>query len=121
MLFKLLGLPLTLPAAGVKWVFNTVLEQAEQEYYDDAPVKEALLLLNMQLEEGEISEEEFAEQEAVLFTRLREIREHREEQLREMLRQRAEQESDGTEVVEIEGGHAVIQADLDERSYGQRE
>ena len=28
MLFKLLGLPLTLPAAGVKWVFNTVLEQA---------------------------------------------------------------------------------------------
>jgi hypothetical protein len=121
MLFKLLGLPLTLPAAGVKWVFNTVLEQAEQEYYDDGPVKEALLLLNMQLEEGEISEEEFAEQEQVLFARLREIREHREEQLREMLAARAEEEGEGPEVIEIEGGHAVIDANLDEGSYGQRE
>lgn len=112
MLFKLLGLPLSLPAAGVKWVFKTVLEQAENEYYDDGPVKEALLLLNMQLEEGEINEAEFGEQEQVLFARLREIREHREEQLREMLRQRAEAQDDGTEVVEIEGGHAVIETNL---------
>ena len=119
MLFKLLGLPLTLPAAGVKWVFNTVLEQAENEYYDDAPVKEMLLLLNMQLEEGEISEEDFAEQEQVLFARLREIREHREEQRREMLRQRAEAEDEG--VVEIEGGHVLIDANLEGGSYGERE
>lgn len=119
MLFKLLGLPFSLPAAGVKWVFNTVLEQAENEYYDDAPVKEMLLLLNMQLEEGEISEEEFAEQEQVLFARLREIREHREEQLREMLRQRAEAGEDEG-VVEIEGGHVLIDADLEGGSYGDR-
>ena len=96
------------------------LEQAEQEYYDDGPVKEALLLLNMQLEEGAISEDEFAEQEQVLFARLREIREHREEQLRELLRQRAE-EAEDEGVVEIEGGHAIIDANLDEGSYGQRE
>jgi hypothetical protein len=111
MLFKLLGLPVTLPAAGIKWVFKTVAEQAENEYYDDGPVKEALLLLNMQLEEGEITEEEFAEQEAVLFQRLREIRAYREERLREMLAERAEEGADGT-VVEIEGGHAIIESSL---------
>ena len=112
MLFKLLGLPLTLPAAGVKWVFKTIAEQAENEYYDDAPVKEALLLLNMRLEEGDISEEEFAEEEAGLFLRLREIRAHREEQLREMLAQRAEEDGEGN-VVEIEGGHAIIESNFE--------
>ena len=50
----------------------------------------------------------------MLFARLREIREYREEQLREMLRQRAEEEGDGTEVVEIEGGHAIIESNLDD-------
>src|SRR5262249_34515414 len=79
----------------------------------DAPVKEALLLLNMQLEEGGISEDEFAEREAELFARLREIRAYREEQLRELLAQRAAEAEEAGEVVEIEGGHAVIEANLD--------
>ena len=30
-LFKLLGLPFSLPAAGVKFVFNQLIEMAEQE------------------------------------------------------------------------------------------
>jgi hypothetical protein len=84
-LFKLLGLPFSVPAAGVRFVFNTLVETAEAELMDDGPVKEQLLLLQMQLEEGEIEEDEFAEQEAVLFQRLREIRAYREQKYLDQL------------------------------------
>ena len=76
-LFKLLGLPVTLPAAGMKFVFEKVAELADQELNDPETIKEQLLLLQMQLEEGEIDEDAYAEQEAVLFQRLRELRERR--------------------------------------------
>ncbi|MGI8422958.1 MAG: gas vesicle protein GvpG, partial [Chloroflexota bacterium] len=71
MLFKLLALPLSLPAAGIKFCFQQLLNTAENELTDDEPVKEALLLLTLQLEEGEIGEAEFAREEAVLHARLR--------------------------------------------------
>lgn len=85
MLFKLLGLPFSLPAAGVKFCFQQVLNAAEAELMDPAPVKEALLNLQLQLEEGELSEEEYVEQEAVLMRRLREIRAYREQKAKEAL------------------------------------
>src|SRR5918996_2168357 len=88
MLFKLLALPVTLPAAGIKFCFKQVLNPAEKELTDDEPVKEALLLLTLKLEEGEIGEEEFAREEAVLHARLREIRAYREQKMKEMLAQR---------------------------------
>jgi len=84
-LFKLLGLPFSVPAAGVRFVFNTLVETAEAELLDDGPVKEELLLLQMRLEEGELEEDEFAAQEAVLFQRLREIRAYREQKYLEQL------------------------------------
>jgi hypothetical protein len=84
-LFKLLGLPFSVPAAGVRFVFTTLVETAEAELMDDGPVKEALLLLQMELEEGEIEEDEFAEREAVLFQRLREIRAYREQKYLDQL------------------------------------
>lgn len=85
MLLKLLGLPLTLPAAGIKFCFQQVLNAAEAELTDDAPVREQLLLLTLKLEEGEITEEEFAREEAILHRRLREIRQYKEQTLREQL------------------------------------
>ncbi|HEU5316180.1 MAG TPA: gas vesicle protein GvpG [Chloroflexota bacterium] len=88
MLFKLLGLPLTLPAAGIKFCFQQVLNTAEKELTDDEPVKEALLLLTLKLEEGEIGEEEFAREEAVLHARLREIKAYREAKMKEALAKR---------------------------------
>ncbi len=91
MLFKLLGLPLTLPAAGIKFCFQQVLNAAEAELMDPAPVKEALLNLQLQLEEGEITEEEYVEAEAVLMRRLREIRSYREEKAKEQLAKLAAQ------------------------------
>jgi hypothetical protein len=83
MLFKLLGLPVSLPAAGIKFCLQQVLNAAEAELTDPAPVKEELLNLQLQLEEGEISEEDYVEREAVLMRRLREIRAYRERRARE--------------------------------------
>jgi Gas vesicle protein G len=73
-LFKLLTAPLTLPIDGVKFVFRQVADLADQELYDEGTLREQLLLLQVQLEEGDIEEDEFVEQEAELLARLREIK-----------------------------------------------
>jgi hypothetical protein len=116
-LFKLLGLPFSLPAAGVKFVFNQLIETAEQEMMDDGPVKEALLELQMKLEEGEIEEDDFAEQELALFQRLREIRAYREQKFREMIaRQQEEQEEEVGDLrgpISYQAGSVVIETDLE--------
>jgi hypothetical protein len=73
-LFKLLGAPFSLPLAGIKFVFNQVADLADQELNDDTVLRERLLLLQVQLEDGDIDAADFAEQEAVLLARLREVR-----------------------------------------------
>ena len=43
---KLLTLPYSLPAAGIKYCLRQVIDMAEQEMTDDTAVKEELMLLN---------------------------------------------------------------------------
>jgi hypothetical protein len=76
-LFKLLGAPITLPIAGMKFVFKQVADLADQELNDEGTLREQLLLLHVQLEEGDIDEDDYAEQEAVLLARMREIKERK--------------------------------------------
>jgi hypothetical protein len=76
-LFKLLALPLTAPAAGIRYCLEKVLEVAEHQMWDEDPVREQLILVNEAYEEGRMPEAEFREREAELLARLREIREHR--------------------------------------------
>ena len=52
MLFKLLTAPITLPMAGMKFVFQQIADLADQELYDESVVRDQLLLLQVQLEEG---------------------------------------------------------------------
>ncbi|GAC1462648.1 MAG: hypothetical protein NVS1B1_05860 [Candidatus Limnocylindrales bacterium] len=82
---KLLMLPYSLPAAGIKYCIRQVIDMAENEMQDDSVVKEELMLLNLQLEEGEIDEAEFRRLEAPLLARFSEIRAYR--------RQRAEEDA----------------------------
>jgi gas vesicle protein GvpG len=82
-LFKLLALPITAPAAGIRYCIEKVVEYAEHELTDDEPVREQLLELQIELEEGRVTEEEYTEREAVLLVRLREIRELRKQMARE--------------------------------------
>jgi cell division septum initiation protein DivIVA len=76
-LFKLLGAPITLPLAGMKFVFQQVADLADQELNDEGVLREQLLLLQVQLEEGDIEEDEFVEREADLLARMREIKERK--------------------------------------------
>jgi Gas vesicle protein G len=78
-LFKLLGLPLTLPVNGMKFIFQQVADLADQELYDPSVVHEQLLLLQVQLEDGDIDEDEYVEREAELLARLREIKQRQQE------------------------------------------
>jgi 5'-deoxynucleotidase YfbR-like HD superfamily hydrolase len=82
-LFRLLALPITAPAAGIRYCIEKVVEYAEHELYDDEPVREQLLELLIELEEGRVSEDEYAEREALLLGRLRELREYRKQLARE--------------------------------------
>lgn len=76
-LFKLLALPISAPAAGIRYCLEKVLEMAEHQMWDEDPVREELMLVNEAYEEGRMPEAEFRERETELLARLREIREHK--------------------------------------------
>jgi hypothetical protein len=101
-LFRLLALPITAPAAGIRYCLDKVVEYAEQQLYDDEVVREQLLELHLDLEEGRVSEDEFSEREAVLLARLREIREYREQLAREAAAESAGEAVDEQRTVVIE-------------------
>ncbi|HEV8229389.1 MAG TPA: gas vesicle protein GvpG [Candidatus Limnocylindria bacterium] len=75
MLLRLLALPVTAPAAGIRYCLEKVAEVADKQMWDEEPVREQLILINQAYEEGTLPAAEFREQEAELFARLREIRE----------------------------------------------
>jgi hypothetical protein len=101
---KLLMLPYSLPAAGIKYCINKVIEVAEQEMTDETPVKDELLLLNMRYDDGEIDAAEFRRQEAPLLARYSEIRAYR--------KQLAEEQMAG--LVAETGGERVVVIDTPE-------
>ncbi len=61
------------PLSGLKFVLRTLQRVAEEQYTDDAPLKERLLELQLQLEQGDISEAEYVGAEAGILRELREI------------------------------------------------
>jgi hypothetical protein len=68
----------TLLIGGIRFVLDKVAAAAEEELNDDSALRQQLLNAQMQVELGEMSEEEFAELEETILVRLREIRERRE-------------------------------------------
>ena len=88
---------LMLPISGFKFVLNTLLQVAEEQYTDTSPVKQRLLELQLELESGEITEQQYAVEEAQIFRELREI----EKRKREMAGQ--PQDDEGGSYVRFEG------------------
>lgn len=78
LLSNILFFPITAPVAGIRWSLNKVRQVAEEELTDDSSVKQELMELQMQLELGDITDDEYVEREAELMRRLREVREWRE-------------------------------------------
>jgi hypothetical protein len=73
-LMNLLTLPLTGPINGTIWIAEKLLEQAENEMYDEGKVRAKLMELEMLLDLGDISEEAYMAAEDELLERLRDIR-----------------------------------------------
>ena len=82
-----LGDLLTLPALGaprlVHWLARTLAEQAEWELLDEERVRGQLLELQERYDAGELTEEEYDRQEAIMLDRLKAIREIKERRARE--------------------------------------
>jgi hypothetical protein len=80
------------PIAGFRWIMTTIQKMADEELMNDQPWKERLIELQMRLELGEITEEEYGREEAIVFQALRDIRARREEMARQMAAERGEEE-----------------------------
>ena len=70
---------LALPLGGLKFVFRTLRQVAEEQYTDTGPIKERLLELQLQLESEEITEAEYVQREAEILRELREIENRKRE------------------------------------------
>ncbi|MGZ4878604.1 MAG: gas vesicle protein GvpG, partial [Candidatus Angelobacter sp.] len=61
------------PFSGWNFIMRTLLKVAEEQWTDDAPLKEQLLHLQVELEEGSITEEQYLEAEAAILREIREV------------------------------------------------
>lgn len=68
----------TLLIGGIRFVLDKVAAAVETELNDDTALREQLLAAQMQVELGEMSQDEFDELEADILARLREIRDRRQ-------------------------------------------
>ncbi|MGZ4826347.1 MAG: gas vesicle protein GvpG [Terriglobales bacterium] len=67
------------PITGFKFILRTVQRIAEEQYTDDAPVKERLLELQVLLDSREITEDEYVEREGEILRELRAIENRKRE------------------------------------------
>jgi hypothetical protein len=102
LLDDILMLPMKLPIAGFNWIMKQIQTMANEELLNDQPWKERLIELQMMLEVGDISEEDYAVQEAQVFQALRDIRARREEMARQ---QRGGDDDEGAGGVGIYTGY----------------
>jgi hypothetical protein len=79
LLKHLLFWPVTGPTFLARFAMETVRDTVRDELTDDQAVKEELMAMQMQLELGEIDDDEYVAREAALMQRLREVRQWREE------------------------------------------
>jgi uncharacterized membrane protein len=70
----LLTFPVSLPVKGALWIGGQIHDAALAELNDPAAIRRALMVLEEQLEAGEIDEDTFEAREAVLIARLRAAR-----------------------------------------------
>ena len=57
------------PFSGFNFIMRTLLKVAEEQWTDDAPLKEQLLELQVRLDNGEITEEQYLEAESTMAIR----------------------------------------------------
>ena len=65
------------PISGFQFVMRTLAKVAEEQWTDDAPLKEQLLELQVKLDSGEITEAQYVEAEAAILKELRAVQERK--------------------------------------------
>ncbi len=71
---SLLAFPLTGPLRGLLWLAEHLHEQAQRELCDPERIRRQLTELELQLDLGQISEEEYEAAETALLDQLRYLR-----------------------------------------------
>ncbi|HBQ98528.1 MULTISPECIES: gas vesicle protein GvpG [unclassified Roseofilum] len=79
MILRLLTLPVLGPIEGMLWIGEQVLEHANAELNDKEDLNKQLLTLQLAFDMGELSEEEFEEQEEALLLAIQELEEENNE------------------------------------------
>ena len=74
-LLDIIGFPVMGPIKGLLWIAEKIEEQADSQMYNADNVRGELMELELRLDMGEITEEEYMAAEEQLLARLREIRE----------------------------------------------
>jgi hypothetical protein len=83
LLSSLLLFPVTGPLRGIQFVIEQIQAEAEAMLFDEKRVQAQIMSLSLRLDQGEISEEEYEEHEAVLLEQLNAIIEYKESLLLE--------------------------------------
>jgi hypothetical protein len=78
LLTNILLAPFLGPIYGTRWALDKVDRVVREELTDDTPIKEDLMALQLQLEMGEIDDDEYVKREAEIMQQLRAVREWRE-------------------------------------------
>ena len=76
----LLLFPVTGPYHGIRFILEQLREEAEAEMFDERGIQARLMGLGLSLDQGEISEDQYLEEEAALLARLNQARAWRAEQ-----------------------------------------
>ncbi|MES2358764.1 MAG: gas vesicle protein GvpG [Gemmatimonadota bacterium] len=79
LLSSILLAPFIGPWDGTMWTLDKVRRAVEDELTDDSTIKEDLMRLQLELEAGDIDEDEYLEREKAIMLRLREVRAWREQ------------------------------------------
>lgn len=61
------------PFSGFNFIMRTLRRVAEEQWTDDAPLKEQLLALQVELEDGTLTEDQYLEAEAAILREIREV------------------------------------------------
>ncbi len=78
LLSNILLFPVTGPFSIVQLIGERIAEQTDMEQLDETLVEEELMRLSLRYDMGEISDDDFTEQETFLLERLEDIREYKE-------------------------------------------
>ena len=79
LLTKILLSPFMGPVWGAQWSLEKVERAVKEELSDDTAVKNEFMQLQLELESGEIDDDEYLVREKEIMARLRAVREWREE------------------------------------------